>query len=99
MSISPPNRDQSSASEPRPQHPITLKTISRMKRQGEKFACLAAYDATTARWLERAGVHLLLAGDSAAQVVLGHDRTIDMPIDFAIQITAAIKRGAPNTLI
>lgn len=70
-----------------------------MKRQGEKFACLAAYDATTARWLERGGVHVLLAGDSAAQVVLGHERTIDMPIDFAIQIAAAIKRGAPNTLI
>ncbi len=70
-----------------------------MKRQGEKFACLAAYDATTARWLERGGVHVLLAGDSAAQVVLGHERTIDMPVDFAIQITAAIKRGAPNTLI
>jgi 3-methyl-2-oxobutanoate hydroxymethyltransferase len=70
-----------------------------MKRQGEKFACLAAYDATTARWLQRSGVHVLLAGDSAAQVVLGHDRTIDMPIDFAIQLTAAIKRGAPQTLI
>jgi 3-methyl-2-oxobutanoate hydroxymethyltransferase len=70
-----------------------------MKRQGEKFACLAAYDATTARWLQRAGVHVLLAGDSAAQVVLGYERTIDMPIDFAIQITAAIKRGAPETLI
>ena len=70
-----------------------------MKRQNEPFACLACYDATTARWLERAGVHLLLAGDSAAQVVLGFDRTIDMPIDFAIELTAAIKRGAPRTLI
>lgn len=70
-----------------------------MKRKGEPFACLACYDATTARWLERAGVHVLLAGDSAAQVVLGYDRTIDMPIDFAIEITAAIKRGAPRTLI
>jgi 3-methyl-2-oxobutanoate hydroxymethyltransferase len=99
VSISPPNHDQGSTSEPRPHQPITLKTLNRMKRQGEKFACLAAYDATTARWLERAGVHVLLAGDSAAQVVLGFDRTIDMPIDFAIQITAAIKRGAPNTLI
>lgn len=79
--------------------PITLKTLNRMKRQGEPFACLAAYDATTARWLQRAGVHVLLAGDSAAQVVLGHDRTIDMPIDFAIELTAAIKRGAPQTLI
>lgn len=70
-----------------------------MKRLGEPFACLAAYDATTARWLERAGVHVLLAGDSAAQVVLGHERTLNMPIDFAIQITAGIKRGAPSTLI
>ena len=79
--------------------PVTLKTLNRMKRKGEKFACLAAYDATTARWLQRGGVHVLLAGDSGAQVVLGHERTIDMPIDFAIQMTAAIKRGAPQTLI
>lgn len=70
-----------------------------MKNKGEPFACLACYDATTARWLQRAGVHLLLAGDSAAQVVLGYERTIDMPIDFAIEITAAIKRGAPRTMI
>ncbi len=70
-----------------------------MKRQGEAFACLACYDATTARWLERAGVHVLLAGDSAAQVILGYERTIDMPMDFAVELTAAIKRGAPRTLI
>lgn len=79
--------------------PITLKTLNRMKRAGERFACLTAYDFTTARWLERAGVHVLLAGDSAAEVVLGHDRTLNMPLDFTLQITAAIKRGAPNTLI
>jgi 3-methyl-2-oxobutanoate hydroxymethyltransferase len=70
-----------------------------MAVKGEKFACLAAYDATTARWLERGGVHVLLAGDSAAQVVLGYERTIDAPIDFLVQITAALKRGAPRTLI
>ena len=99
VSVSPSNPDRGSTSEPRPRQPVTLKTLGKMKRQGEKFACLAAYDATTARWLERGCVHVLLAGDSAAQVVLGHERTIDMPIDFAIQITAAIKRGAPNTLI
>jgi len=70
-----------------------------MKRKGEPFACLACYDATTARWLSRGGVHVLLAGDSAAQVVLGHESTVHMPIDFAIQITAALKRGAPSSLI
>jgi len=99
VSTSPPTHDVIGTSEPRAPEPVTLKTLNRMKRLGEKFACLAAYDATTARWLQRAGVHVLLAGDSAAQVVLGHDRTIDMPLDFAIQITAAIKRGARQTLI
>lgn len=99
MSVSPTNNDQNSTSEPRTRQPVTLKTLNKMKRQGEKFACLAAYDATTARWLQRGGVHVLLAGDSAAQVILGHERTIDMPIDFSIEITAAIKRGAPQTLI
>ncbi len=78
---------------------VTLKTLRRMAERGEKFACLAAYDATTARWLERGGVHVLLAGDSAAQVVLGHERTIDAPIGFLVQITAALKRGAPRTLV
>jgi len=52
-----------------------------------------------ARWLARAGVPVLLVGDSAAQVVLGYDRTIDMPLDIALALTAAVKRGAPNTLV
>ncbi len=99
VSISPQNPQAHSAAEVRAREPVTLKTLKRMKRLAEPFACLACYDATTARWLQRAGVHVLLAGDSAAQVILGHDRTINMPLDFAIQITAAIKRGAPKTLI
>ncbi len=89
----------SASVEVRPREPVTLKTLRRMAAAGEKFACLAAYDATTARWLERGGVHVLLAGDSAAQVVLGFERTIDAPIDFLVQITAALKRGAPRTLV
>lgn len=52
-----------------------------------------------ARWLARAGVPVLLVGDSAAQVVLGYDRTIDMPLDIALALTAAVKRGAPKTLV
>ena len=99
MSLSPKQPDKASSSESLPQEAVSLKTLKRMKRNGEPFACLACYDATTARWLERAGVHLLLAGDSAAQVILGYERTIDMPIDFAVEITAAIKRGAPRCLI
>jgi len=79
--------------------PVTLKTLRSMAARGEPFACLTAYDATTARWLERAGVPLLLAGDSAAEVVLGLPRTVHMPLEFSITITAAVKRGAPNTVV
>ena len=98
MSLSPHDAAKN-AVEPNMAEPVTLKTLKQMTRRGEAFACLACYDATTARWLERAGVPVLLAGDSAAQVVLGFERTIDMPLDFAIQITAAVKRGAPRTLV
>ncbi|TVS09026.1 MAG: 3-methyl-2-oxobutanoate hydroxymethyltransferase [Phycisphaerales bacterium] len=95
MSTQPPEqRDQA-------HHPerIDLRTLAKMARASEPFACLACYDATTAKLCERAGVHLLLAGDSAAQVVLGFERTIDMPLDFAIHITAALRRGAPSRCI
>lgn len=70
-----------------------------MAAAGQPFACLTCYDASTARWLERAGVHVLLVGDTAAEVILGHSRTIDMPLEVLLQLTAAVKRGAPNTVV
>lgn len=60
---------------------------------------LTAYDATTARWLLRGGVDVLLVGDSAAQVVLGQPSTIHAPLDFMLQITAGVKRGAPEAMV
>lgn len=84
-----------------PQRPakVTIKTLRSMAAAGEAFACLTAYDATTARLLESAGVPLLLVGDTAAEVILGFERTIDMPLDVAVVLTAAVKRGAPSTLV
>jgi len=79
--------------------PVTVRTIARFVERGEKFACLTCYDATTARWLERAGVPVLLVGDTAAEVILGYPSTIFMPLDVLIALTAAVKRGAPNTLV
>lgn len=70
-----------------------------MARSGSPFACLTCYDATTARWLQRAGVPVLLVGDTAAEVILGFNRTIDMPLDVAVALTAAVKRGAPDTFV
>jgi 3-methyl-2-oxobutanoate hydroxymethyltransferase len=70
-----------------------------MAKAGEPFAALTCYDATTARWLARGGVHVLLVGDTAAEVVLGLPRTIDMPLDVLIALTAGVKRGAPNCVV
>jgi 3-methyl-2-oxobutanoate hydroxymethyltransferase len=79
--------------------PVTIKTIRDLVARGERFASLTCYDATTAKWLQRAGVHILLVGDTAAEVILGFTRTIDMPLEVLIAITAGVKRGAPNTMI
>ena len=61
-----------------------------MKERGEPFSCLTCYDATTARWLDRAGVHLLLVGDTAAEVILGFESTVHMPLEVAIALTAGV---------
>lgn len=82
-----------------PRRPVTIRTLRRMKERREPFACLTCYDATTARWLERAGVHLLLVGDTAAEVVLGFDSTVHMPLDVLLALTAAVKRGAPSAMV
>ena len=78
---------------------VTLATLAKMAQAGEPFACLTCYDATTARWLARGGVHVLLVGDTAAEVILGFSRTIDMPLDVLIALTAGVKRGAPDRVV
>lgn len=79
--------------------PVTLRTIARWVASSEKFACLTCYDATTARWLQQAGVPVLLVGDTAAEMILGLPGTIHAPLDFLITLTAAVKRGAPNCFV
>lgn len=77
----------------------TLASLARMAAAGTPFACLTCYDATTARWLARGGVHVLLVGDTAAEMVLGLPRTIDMPLDVLLALTAGVKRGAPDVVV
>lgn len=78
---------------------MTIRTLRKMAREGTPFACLACYDFTTARWLDRAGVDMLLIGDSAANVVLGQDSTHGMPMDLAIWLTRAVREGAQRAHI
>lgn len=80
-------------------HRISLRTLRQWARVGEKFAMLTCYDATTAGWLWRGGVRCLLVGDTAAQMVLGHDSTLPATMDFMVALTGAVRRGAPGALV
>jgi len=70
-----------------------------MVARGEAFSSLACYDALTAHWLEKAGIDVLIVGDSAAQIVLGQPNTTFMPLEVAIALTAGVKRGAPSCMV
>lgn len=78
---------------------ITLRDMRKWARDGRKFAMLTCYDATTARLLWRGGVQVMLVGDTAAQMILGHDSTLPAKMPFMLEITAAVRRGAPKALV
>lgn len=78
---------------------VTLRTLRQWVKQGRPFPMLTCYDATTASWLWRGGVRTLLVGDTAAQFILGHDSTLPAPMPFMVEITAAVRRGAPDAFV
>jgi 3-methyl-2-oxobutanoate hydroxymethyltransferase len=78
---------------------ITIADLIEAKQAGRKFAAVSCYDYTTARLVADAGVEMLLVGDSAAQVILGHDSTLPVTMDFMVTITAAVKRAAPDACL
>ncbi|MEM1353927.1 MAG: 3-methyl-2-oxobutanoate hydroxymethyltransferase [Planctomycetota bacterium] len=90
------------ASPPVDLHPdrrVTLRDWRRWAAARRPFAMLTCYDATTARWLARGGVNALLVGDTAAQLILGHDSTLPAKMPLMLELTAAVRRGAPNALL
>jgi 3-methyl-2-oxobutanoate hydroxymethyltransferase len=78
---------------------FTLSDLRAARAAGRKTAMLTCYDYTTARHMQDAGVRMLLVGDSAANVILGHDTTLPITLDFLITLTAAVRRGAPKCLL
>lgn len=81
------------------EHVITIADLAEAKLRKEKIAAVSCYDFTTARLLSDTDVQMLLVGDSAAQVVLGHDSTLPASMDFMVAITAGVRRGAPNKFL
>ena len=78
---------------------ITLNTLNRMKVQGEKFACLTAYDACFAGIVSAAGVEVLLVGDSLGMVLQGHDSTLPVTMKHMIYHMQCVKRGNRGALL
>ena len=80
-------------------HATKIRThhLQKMKAEGHKWAMLTAYDYSTARVFDEAGIPVLLVGDSAANVVYGYDTTVPVSIDELIPLVRGSWRGVPNT--
>ena len=73
--------------------PVTARQLIKWKQDGRKIACLTAYDYTTARLVDEAGIDLILVGDSLGNVIQGLDSTIPVEIDDIIYHSRAVRRG------
>ena len=78
---------------------ITLNTIHAMKARGEKIVMLTAYDYQTALLEDRAGVELILVGDSLGMVVLGYDNTLPVTLEEIIHHVKAVSRAHPRAML
>ncbi len=78
---------------------VSLAILRACKQAGRRFSVLTCYDAPTARLMASAGVEVLLVGDTAGEVILGLPRTREVPIEFMLHITAAVRRGAPQAYV
>lgn len=77
----------------------SILDLNKMAFGGEKITFLTAYDYLTAKYEEKAGVDMILVGDSLGMVQLGHKTTFPVTMDQMISHAAAVRRGAPNTFI
>ncbi|MDT5370798.1 MAG: 3-methyl-2-oxobutanoate hydroxymethyltransferase [Mycobacterium sp.] len=82
-----------------PRTKIRTRHLQKMKAEGHKWAMLTAYDYSTARVFDDAGIPVLLVGDSAANVVYGYDTTVPISIDELIPLVRGVVRGAPHALV
>src|SRR2546427_8977209 len=77
----------------------SIRDLRKWKTEGKKFTMLTAYDYLTASWLDRAGIPVLLVGDSLGMVMLGYETTLPVSMDEMLHHARAVARGARNALL
>ncbi|MCF6297043.1 MAG: 3-methyl-2-oxobutanoate hydroxymethyltransferase [Flavobacteriaceae bacterium] len=78
---------------------ITTKTVVEMKANGEKIAMLTAYDYTMAKIVDSAGIEIILVGDSASNVMAGHETTLPITLDQMIYHASSVVRAVERSLV
>ena len=78
---------------------ITTHVLQNMKNQGEKISMLTAYDYSMARIVDEAGVDIILVGDSASNVMAGHETTLPITLDQMIYHAASVIRAVKKSLV
>ena len=78
---------------------ITTNTVQEMKRNGEKISMLTAYDYTLAKIVDSAGIDIILVGDSASNVMAGHETTLPITLDEMIYHAASVVRAIDRCLV
>jgi len=78
---------------------VTVKSLMEMKQRGERISMLTAYDFTMARIVDAAHVDVILVGDSASNVMAGHETTVPITLDQMIYHAGSVVRGATRALV
>ena len=78
---------------------ITVKTLTDMKSKNEKISMLTAYDYTMAQIVDGSGIDVILVGDSASNVMAGHETTLPITLDQMIYHASSVIRGVNRSLV
>lgn len=78
---------------------ITVRTLKKYKESGEKFTMLTAYDYSTAKYIDEAGIDIVLIGDSLAMVALGYENTNSVGVEEMAIFTKAVAKGVSHAMV
>src|SRR5438046_5031998 len=82
-----------------PRQKVTVSSLREKKLRHEPITCLTAYDYSTARLVDEAGIDMILVGDSLAQTMLGHENTLSLTVDEMLHHVKAVRRGTRDALL